>query len=480
MKSLFFVAVVAVVALTHVQRAHAGGAAGGPVVKGPWIQHVTSTSAIVRVEVDPPSPVTLEVGMSSLPGTADSGVGSVVESQEIRALHSILVKNLEPATRYTFTVRARGAQKYGALTTAPREDSGAAFRFQIYGDNRTDETAHASVVRAMVAVPADFLIHTGDFVESGASAAQWQTFFDIEAPLTRERCIFSCVGNHELVDGAGIEYVRYFGPAEVPLVLTKPASSFAGPPIAIPIPVDAGAAPLTVEQLSGTYRWSNARFFLVNGMVDYRTGASREWLEKALVDSDHEPGLVWRIVVVHFGPWSSGPHGDNAHLHDANIPALLRAHSVDLVISGHDHIYERGSADGLPYLVSGGGGAPIYRIKKASATSRHYESVRHFIDATASPAVIQFVATRPDGSTIERCALRKNGGWDCDGAKSASGSAELAAPPSSSTAGASPAAARSSKCGCQTVGAHRGSGSAACFAVGCAAVFARRRKRARG
>ena len=448
MKRLFFLVLCTLAALVVSPRALAGG--GGPIVKGPWMQHVGPTSALVRVEVDPPSPVTLELGMSGTVGSADSGVGSVVESRDVRALHTILVQNLQPATRYTFTVRARGAQKYGAITTAPRDD--APFRFLIYGDNRSDDTAHAAVVRAMVAAPSDFLIHTGDFVERGASAAQWQTFFDIEAPLLRERCVFSCVGNHELVDGAGVEYVRYFGPAPVPILLPSPASSLSGPPIAIPLPIDAGAAPLSLEQLSGTHRWSNARFFLVNGMVDYSSGPSRAWLEKALTDADNEAGLVWRIVVVHHGARSSGPHGDNDHLREGKIPELLLAHKVDLVIAGHDHIYERGTADGLPYLVSGGGGAPLYRVRKAQATSRHYESVHHFIDASASAVAIQFVAIRPDGSTIERCALRKNAGWDCDGSTSTLATSGGGPGASSSLPPEAPLAPKS-KCGCHTVGA---------------------------
>jgi acid phosphatase type 7 len=421
--------------------------AGGPITKGPWMQHVTPTSAVVRVEVDPPAPVTMEVGMSTAGGTADAGNGSVIESKESRALHTILVNGLTPATRYTFTVRAHGAPRYGALTTAPLEDSNAAFHFLIYGDNRTDDAAHAAVVRAMVAAKSDFLVNTGDMVGSGGSPTEWQTFFDIEAPLTREKPIFSCVGNHELVDGAGIEYVRYFGPAALPVAPT-PAPTLTGIPLA-----DAAAPKLSLDQLSGTFRWSNARFFLVNGMVDHRAGASREWLEKVLSDSDKEAGLLWRIVVVHHGPWSSGPHGDNARFQDANIPGLFRTHKVDLVISGHDHIYERGSVDGLAYLVSGGGGAPIYKVKKAAATSRRYESVRHFIEASVSTAAIQFAATRPDGSTIERCALRKNAGWDCDGEKSAAPGSpgSDAAPGSSPSSSSSPTP--SSRCGCRTAGA---------------------------
>jgi hypothetical protein len=133
----------------------------------------------------------------------------------------------------------------------------------------------------------------------------------------------------------------------------------------------------------------------------------------------------------------------------------LRSHKVDLVISGHDHIYERGAADGLAYLVSGGGGAPVYRIKKSESTSRKVESTRHFIDASATTAAIQFVATRPDGSTIERCALRKNAGWDCDG----DGPAKDGGPVGTPSAGAArlpssgPDPSTSSRCACRAAGA---------------------------
>src|SRR6185436_8944345 len=139
---------------------------------------------------------------------------------------------------------------------------------------------------------------TGDFVENGSSLRQWATFFDIEAPLLRQRCLFSCVGNHELADGRGADYLRYFGPRDLD-----------------PSRADASdQTPYSLDQLDGTFRWSNARFFLMNGMVPYRAGASRAWLENALGSADNEPGLQWRIVVIHHGPWSSGPHGDNALL----------------------------------------------------------------------------------------------------------------------------------------------------------------------
>ena len=39
----------------------------------------------------------------------------------------------------------------------------------------------------------------------------------------------------------------------------------------------------------------------------------------------------------------------------------------------------------MPYLVSGGGGAPVYRVKKAETTSRRYESAHHFVEDIREP-----------------------------------------------------------------------------------------------
>src|SRR5262249_47301235 len=154
--------------------------------------------------------------------------------------------------RYPYTVRVGATSKHAAFVTAPPDDGDAAFRFLVYGDNRSDDAAHAAVVRAMVSATSDFIVHTGDFVDNGASAAQWQTFFDVEAPLLTSRCLFSCVGNHELTDGAGVEYTRFFG-------LTDP-----------PLGSDAGRPAITrPEHLDGTFRWGNTRFFFINGMVSY-------------------------------------------------------------------------------------------------------------------------------------------------------------------------------------------------------------------
>lgn len=381
----------------------ASAAAAGPIAKGPWITRVTPTSAVVDVELSPPGPLSIEL----------DGPRRVVESREPKSLHAVTLDGLTPKTRYTYVVRSGAAERIGTFSTPPRDDDAADFHFLVYGDNRTDDAAHASVVRAMTAAPSEFLVHTGDLVGNGGKPEHWQTFFDIEAPLLGSRPFFSAVGNHELVDKSGVAYATYF----------------------------AERVPPRAEELARTVRWGSARFFFLNGMVSFTSSFQRSWLEKALSEADAEPGLRWRIVVAHHGPWSSGPHGGNDRMLEGKVPELMRAHHVDIVFSGHDHLYERGVGDGLPFVVSGGGGAPVYEIKQRVSQSRRAESVRHFVDVAVSDASLRLTATRVDGTIIERCGLSKVAGagadWDCDPAPSP----------------AAPSAGGPRACGCRAVGA---------------------------
>jgi acid phosphatase type 7 len=422
--------------------------------KGPYLTELSESGVAVRFELDAPSAASVDVRSDG----ADAGIARAFEDRAALPWHVVHAADLAPGARYAYVVRAGGkAIGQGTFTTAPRPASGAPTRFLIYGDNRSDAVAHAAVVRSLLATPSDFLVNTGDMVADGARADQWQSFFDIEASLLRDRALFVAIGNHELYDdGAGVSFARYFG--------------FPGP----------AGAPVSY----GTVRWSNVRFFFLNAMHDWSAGPERAWLERALAEADGEPGLSWRIAITHHGPWSSGPHGPSAELVAAHVPELLAAHQVDLVVSGHDHIYERGVAGGMKYVISGGGGAPLYGTVPVAST-RKAEAAYHFVEVDVDGAAIHVVARRIDGSVLDRCGFVKNGGWDCDPpAAHASGGEPADDDAATRASAARPMAAPAtppsiSRCGCSLPGGKTPLGLGA-LASGAAIAVAGRQRRKRG
>jgi predicted phosphodiesterase len=356
-------------------------AAEARILKGPYVVHVAADSAVVRFETD-------AAGSQETAELEVLGAGPAAHlTAQPSAFHSFQPRGLVAAHRYEYRVVVGATERRGSFVTAPAMP--VPYTFLVYGDNRTDDPAHAAVAKAVMGASGDFLLNTGDLVEEGSSPGDWQRFFDIEAGMLAKWPIFSCVGNHELHSQGGVEYARYFGVEGT----------------------DEGGHPF----FNSTFRWGGVRFFLLNSMTGWTGTKDRAWLETELAKADQEPGLDLRVVVMHHGLYSSGPHGNNTRMIDAGLPALFRAHGVDLLLAGHDHLYERGYEDGLRYVVTGGGGAPSYAVKNPRAGMRKAESTRHFIEARVEGAAMRLTVRRVDGSLLETCGFRKSrSAWDCD------------------------------------------------------------------
>lgn len=356
----------------------ADGAPLSPIVKGPYLQELSSTEVVVRAEVDPPGPVTVRIESPGKPRT--------IEDTKADAWHSVRVDGLTPKTTYRYSMIASGAKTEGTFTTAPSNEDTAPISFLVYGDNRTDAIEHGAIVRAMQTETSDFLINTGDFVDDGSQAAHWQVFFDVESPMLKDRCVFAAVGNHELAEAGAASFLRYFG--------TEHAQRD--------------------HRLDDTMRWSMVRFFFINGWGSLATGPDRDWLDKALADADAEPGVLWRFLVVHHGPYSSSLHGPNDKFQTGELVPLLLKHKIDLVISGHDHVYERGNDGLLRYVVSGGGGAPLYPVNQPLPQTKKAVSEYHYIRVTVSKDQVSLVAKRPNATRIEEASFtaKSQSAWD--------------------------------------------------------------------
>jgi 3',5'-cyclic AMP phosphodiesterase CpdA len=134
------------------------------------------------------------------------------------------------------------------------------------------------------------------------------------------------------------------------------------------------------------------------------------WLEADLAAA-RKRGVRAILAFTHDGPYSRGTHRGNRDARTRLAPILAR-YRVDYVFSGHDHIYQRGEAGGLHYIVSGGGGAPLYGAscgvpgKPACAVDdgmRHFAREHHYLVLTIDATTIEVCPRKPDGRLLERC-----------------------------------------------------------------------------
>jgi hypothetical protein len=125
-----------------------------------------------------------------------------------------------------------------------------------------------------------------------------------------------------------------------------------------------------------TFDQGNARFAVLNSNHP-ADPAQLSWLDTVYTDA----GTMWRIAFFHHPLYSSGQHAKESRdvIRPALEPALIRNH-VNVVFSGHEHLYERiRPQHGITYFVSGGGGRYLYDYKPSRfdevGTSQHHYMV---------------------------------------------------------------------------------------------------------
>ncbi|MDH6453864.1 MULTISPECIES: metallophosphoesterase [unclassified Streptomyces] len=137
--------------------------------------------------------------------------------------------------------------------------------------------------------------------------------------------------------------------------------------------------------------------------ANHPDAAQSRWLENRLSAS----GPPVRVVVFHQPAWSCSLHGSTPAV-DARWVPVLERHRVTLVLSGHDHNYQRfTSAHGVTYIVTGGGGASLYPLAsgcrtphRAAAAARH-----HFTAVEATATHVTVTAVGDDGGVLDRVVL---------------------------------------------------------------------------
>jgi Icc-related predicted phosphoesterase len=134
------------------------------------------------------------------------------------------------------------------------------------------------------------------------------------------------------------------------------------------------------------------------------TSAQTAWLRRIL----SRRRFGWRVAVFHHPPYTCGGHLGSATIRRVWGP-LLRRGDVRLVLSGHDHNYQRfAPVRGVTYLVNGGGGAGLYRLRRCPAAYPRRVAVyrRHgFLHVATTSDSIVVRAVGRDGSARDRVTI---------------------------------------------------------------------------
>lgn len=281
-----------------------------------------------------------------------------------RFFHHLPITGIEPGSTCFYSVVPGGESRSFTFPGAP----GTSFSFAVYGDTRTDLAAHRAVVEAMAGEEFDFFMHVGDLVETGDSTLDWKGFFDVECILAGSRPICPVQGNHEAP----------YWPFDTLFVLPGAEDWY-------------------------SFDFMNCHFVCLDTETDL-LGVQRGWLENDLAGAASNPGTDWIIAVLHRPPYSSGSHGSQLDVREAWCP-LFERHGVDVVFSGHDHCYERSiPINGVVYIVTGGGGAPLHRAGSNWWTA-FSDSTYEFCLVEVEGDVLTVNAVKPDGEVFDGVTL---------------------------------------------------------------------------
>ncbi|MEO5768300.1 MAG: metallophosphoesterase [Polyangia bacterium] len=264
---------------------------------------------------------------------------------------------LEPETLYCYELQLNGvATRRAGFRTAPALGGDAPVRFVAVGDSGSGSADQSAVTDQMNTVPFDFFIHLGDIgYEAGSRANLEENFFKVYADYLETFPSFPASGNHEYN--------------------TEDAAPFRE---AFMLPENGGAEG---RERWYSYDWGNVHLVVLD---TERTGP----LQAAWLDSDLSANqLPWTFVYFHKPPFSSGEHGNDGAVQRHFQPLFVK-HGVPLVLSGHDHDYERTSSiSGVTYVVSGGGGRGTRDVGRSSFTAFSL-AVCHFVYVTISADVL--------------------------------------------------------------------------------------------
>jgi hypothetical protein len=250
--------------------------------------------------------------------------------------YEVRITGLKPDTKYFYgifngkTKMAGNANHY--FVTHPEPGTARPVTIWVAGDSGTGGVDQAKVHDSMLAFtkktkhPPDMYIHVGDMAYSDGTDTQFSTnFFKPYEDTLRNVGCWPAMGNHEGHTSKGESGIGPYYDAYV-----------------CPTKGEAGGVPSGTEAYY-SYDYGRIHFICLDSHdLDRKPAAAMAtWLKADLEKTRSD----WLIAFWHHPPYTKGTH-DSDKEHQLvemreHIMPILEGGGVDLVLTGHSHIYER-------------------------------------------------------------------------------------------------------------------------------------------
>jgi hypothetical protein len=300
---------------------------------------------------------------------------------------------------YDSSTKKWGTQKQ--FRTAP-DESKKEFSFAGIGDSRDGMAAWTKVSnQANGKYKTDFTVFNGDIVADGSNGSLWDSWFNAGSSYLENNLVLHALGNH---DNTGVStYLNNF---------TFPSVSG--------------------QSLYYAVTYANAIFITLNS-EDPTNSAQATWLKNTLAAAKANPNIQWKVISFHRPFYTVGNHAGEMNSYFSTWWKAFDDNGVDLVLNGHDHMYERskpinrnvsttapvtkygsGATEGRCEIVCGGAGAPFYTGTANVFVEKMVVNKNHFCKLNVRPlpnggSVLCDSTFDSDGNLIDNFCIEKPG-----------------------------------------------------------------------
>jgi acid phosphatase type 7 len=289
--------------------------------RGPYLQSCTATSIVVRWRTDVATDSLVSIAATNHPPRE-------FYQGDVTTEHAVLVTGLTPATTYFYGIgtlahRLASGAEYYFRTSATNAQPLRVWAIGDFGIGSSNQFAVRDAYMSFTSSNAtDVWLMLGDNVYEQGQDAEFQAYlFNAYAEMLRHTVFWPAMGNHDAPFGSPAEFLNIF---------TLPAEG------------EAGGVPSHTE-LYYSFDSANVHFVCVDSWLSDRStsGAMLNWLRADLSATTQD----WIIVYWHHPPYSMGTDfSDSTPIMiqmRENVAPILESYGVDVVLTGHSHVYER-------------------------------------------------------------------------------------------------------------------------------------------